>query len=228
MRILSPEEERLLLAAARGELRGPGRTGRGSNRVPEEELGGVRLYALYLTALRTGMRLGELAGLRWCDVSFEEARAYVRQTLEKGGLHPRFGSPKNRKERPVPLPAEVVEVLKELRVEQELARAGMGSDYQDFGLVFAQVNGHPLDAVGLTRRTHRRLLRKAGLPKEIRFHDLRHTFVSRALAAGANPRAVSEVVGHFDAGFTLRRYAHALEEDRRETVERVAAFMNAK
>lgn len=81
---------------------------------------------------------------------------------------------------------------------------------------------------GLTRRVHKRLLKKAGLPTEVRLHDLRHTFVSRALAAGASLRAVSDIVGHHDPGFTARRYAHSIQEDRQEAVQRLADYMETK
>lgn len=207
-----------------------------------------RLYPLFLTAVHTGMRQGELLALRWEDVDLDAGVALVRRALEKPGKQPVFTTPKNHKPRVVPLAPEVVEALKQLRVEQEIERAFFGKDYEDYALVFAQPNGRPLDGHSLTRWHLKRLVKKVNdrakaleekakaegvalaqrpvrLPENLRFHDLRHTFVSRALQAGANPRAVSEIAGHHDPGFTLRRYAHALPQDTKEAVQRLAGYL---
>lgn len=185
-----------------------------------------RLYPLFLTAIHTGMRMGELSGLRWEDVDLEAGVAWVRQTLEKPGNQPVFGTPKNRRFRDVPLTAQVLEALRALRVDQELERAAFGPDYRDYGLVFCQPDGRPIDEKSLNRNAWKQIRAAAGLPEKVRLHDLRHTFVSRALAAGKNPRAVSDLVGHHDPGFTLRRYAHALPSDRREVVEGLADYLD--
>ena len=182
---------------------------------------GDRLYALYVTAVYTGMRQGELLGLRWQDVDLDEKTAWVRQTLQKHGLNPVFGTPKNNKPRLVPLADKVIEALKTHRVEQEIERAHWGHEYTDYDLVFCQDNGRTL-----SMRYHWATLRKkAGLPKQVRFHDLRHTFVSRALAAGGSLRAVSDMVGHHDPGFTARRYAHALQEDQADVIRRLSGYL---
>lgn len=187
---------------------------------------GDRLYPLFLAAVYTGLRQGELLGLRWADIDLEAGVALIRQTLEKGGVRPVFGTPKSRRPRVIPLQDVVVQVLREWKVQQEIERAFHGTDYEDYDLVFSQPNGRPLNPHSLTRWHFKRLLEKAGLPTDIRFHDLRHTFVSRALQAGANPRAVSEIVGHHDPGFTLRRYAHALPQDTKEAAQRLAQYLS--
>ena len=207
-------------------------------------------YPVILAAVHTGMRQGELLALRWQDVDLEHGFATVCQALEKPGKNPIFTTPKNRKPRVVPLSPEVIEALGKLKVEQEIQRAFHGDDYEDHGLVFCQPNGRPLDGHSLTRWHLKRLVdevnkkakeaeekaaeEQAGatpakaavrLPEKLRFHDLRHTFVSRALQAGANPRAVSEIAGHHDPGFTLKRYAHALPQDTKEAVERLGRYL---
>lgn len=187
---------------------------------------GDRYYPLYVTALYTGMRRGELLGLRWQDVDIDEGIAWVRQTLERAGLNPVFGTPKNRKARPVPLVPEVIEALRTLRVEQEIERSHYAQDYRDYDLVFAQPDGGPISPSSFNRWSWQPIRKRAGLPKQVRFHDLRHTFVSRALAAGANPKAVSDIVGHHDPGFTLRRYAHTLHQDRKEAARLLAEHLN--
>lgn len=205
MYILTAEEVKRLLDAAKGD----------------------RLYPFYLAALYTGMRLGELLGLRWIDVDLDGAIAWVRQTLQRPGRNPVFSTPKNRRSRPVPLAEEVVAALREHQVNQELERAHYGPEYRDYGLVFCQPTGAPIDPSSLHKWHWKRLKRKAGLPDNVRIHDLRHTFVSRALAAGANIRAVSDIVGHHDPAFTLRRYAHTLTADRAEVVRQLGAYLNA-
>jgi integrase len=185
-----------------------------------------RHSSLYLTALYTGMRQGELFGLRWQDIDTAAGVAWVRQTLEEPGLNPVFGTPKNRKVRAVPLVPEVADALQSLRVEQEIERSHYAQDYRDYDLVFAQQDGGPISPSSFNRWSWQPVRRKAGLPDTVRFHDLRHTFVSRALAAGANPKAVSDIVGHHDPGFTLRRYAHTLHEDRKEAARLLAEHLN--
>lgn len=188
-------------------------------------LEGDRLYPLYLTAIYTGMRLGELLGLRWQDVDLDSRQLWVRQTLQKPGLNPVFGTPKNNKFRTVPLAPVVVHALKSLLVTQELERAFYGHEYRDYGLVFTQPNGAPINGRSLVRNHWRKIREAVGLPDNVRFHDLRHTFVSRALAAGANPRAVSDIVGHHDPGFTLRRYAHTHQGDREDAIHQLDQYL---
>lgn len=229
MYVLSAEEVDRILRAVRGELLPPPKPrkkplGAAREKALIEER--RRLYPLFLTAIHTGMRMGELLGLRWEDVDLEAGVAWVRQTLEKPGNQPVFGTPKNRRFRDVPLTAQVLEALRALRVDQELERAAFGPDYRDYGLVFCQPDGRPIDEKSLNRNAWKQIRAAAGLPEKVRLHDLRHTFVSRALAAGKNPRAVSDLVGHHDPGFTLRRYAHSLPSDRREVVEGLADYLD--
>lgn len=187
---------------------------------------GDRLHALYVMAVHTGMRRGELFALRWQDVDFDEGIAWVRQTLLASGTNPQFGTPKNSKPRPVPLSADVLEALGRHRVQQELERLHYGDDYRDYDLIFCQPNGAPIDGSSFNKWHWTRVRKAAKLPEGTRFHDLRHTFVSRALAAGANLRAVSEMVGHHDPGFTARRYAHALQDDKKEAVRLLHQYLN--
>lgn len=189
---------------------------------------GHRLYPFFLTAVMTGMRMGELCGIRRQDVDLDAGVATVARTLERAGLNPVFGTPKNGRSRLVPLTSEVVAALRDRLREQERERAFFGQEYADHGLVFAQPNGRPLDPHSIARWHWRRLREAAGLSEGVRFHDLRHTFVSRTLQAGANPRAVSEIAGHHDAGFTLKRYAHVSLTDTREAVHQLQDYLREK
>ena len=180
-----------------------------------------RLYPLWLMALHTGLRRGELFGLRWEDLNLEEGYLVVQRSMDaKGNL----GPPKSGAGRVVPLSPEVVQALRQWRVEQEIERATV-EGYQDTGFVFTHPDGRPWNPHNTANRTFKALLKKAGLPPTTRLHDLRHTFASRSLAAGAHPRAVSEILGHHDPGFTVRRYAHALGEDAKDAVKRLQSYL---
>ncbi len=187
-----------------------------------------RIYPLVLTAVMTGMRVGELCGLRWQDVDLEDRVATVAQALDKPGLQPLFTTPKNRKTRKVPLAPDLAETLRAWRAGQAKEKLFFGQEYVSMGLVFCQPDGRPLNPQSLTRHTWKRISRAAGLPNGIRFHDLRHTFISRALQAGANPRAVAEIAGHHDASFTLRVYAGVTLNDSREAVAQLQDYLAFK
>lgn len=164
-----------------------------------------RLYELILLALATGMRQGELLALRWSDVDFARGACHMRRSLQwkPGGdyqfkVHGKSGS------RTVPLPPAMLEVLGEYRTRraEELRLAGAESE-----LVFSDELGGPPNRSGL-RSSFRYLVRRAGLPPEIHFHCLRHTFATEMLEAGAHPKVVASWIG--DSERTLMKtYAHA-------------------
>ena len=170
-------------------------------RAPAEPLCEVE-RALYLTAAMTGMRQGELLALRWIDVDWTAHRIRVRRNLVRG----RFGTPKSkRSSRSIPLADEVA---------RELELLFKASSYQaDGDLVFAHPHaGKPLDRSQLLKR-FKAALRRAGV-REIRFHDLRHTFGTRMAAAGVPMRTLQEWMGHRDFKTTLiyADYAPAANE----------------
>ncbi|MBC7083659.1 MAG: site-specific integrase [Firmicutes bacterium] len=163
---------------------------------------------LYVLAVTTGMRLGELLGLRWQDIV--PPVAYVRQALKKAGPNPVFAAPKTQKGfREVWLPLSAVAALEAVRVRQQAEKSLAGESYEDHDLVFAQPNGRPLDGHNVSQREFKRLLSPAGLP-DMRFHDLRHTNATLLLEAGVPAKVVSERLGHSGIGITLDIYSHVL------------------
>lgn len=161
-----------------------------------------RLYALYVLALMTGLRQGELFALTWADVDLNAGRLSVRGTLKvtKGRVY--VDPPKTRKgRRTMSLPAVAVAALTEHRP------AGA----TDADWIFADADGGPLRRANVTERSFRGILRAAGLPT-IAFHELRHTHASLlATVPGLNPKIVQERLGHASIDMTLDTYSHLFQ-----------------
>ncbi|MGH2984569.1 MAG: tyrosine-type recombinase/integrase [Solirubrobacterales bacterium] len=158
--------------------------------VPDDARGPTE-RAIYLTAAMSGLRQGELLGLRWRDLDWSASRIRVRQSYVRG----EFGTPKSRRSsRSVPLVD---------RVAGELDRHFQQSSYQgDDDLVFCHPEtGAPLDRSRLLKR-FKRACRRAEI-REMRFHDLRHTFGTRTAGAGVPLRTLQEWMGHRDFKTTL-------------------------
>jgi integrase len=164
---------------------------------------------LYLTAAMTGLRRGELLALRWTDVDWKARLLRVRRSYYRG----RVTTPKGNRGRDVPLPVRVSRAL------ADHLRRAMYATADD--LVFCHPHtGGPLDQSHLHRR-FKRALGRAGV-REIRFHDLRHTFGTRCAASGIEMRTLQEWMGHRDYKTTLRYAAYAPKHDEAARVD--AAF----
>jgi integrase len=188
-------------------------------------------YRLYLAAITTGMRAGELAGLRWSDVNLATGTVSIQQIVyrlsgsRKDGRAAQilFKGPKSEKSRrTIPLPAILVEELRVLRTEQEQTRLLLGAEHYDPGLVFCQPDGKPLRLNNITRRDFARTIKRAGLQR-IRFHDLRHCHASLLLQQGVNPKVVQERLGHSSPAFTLQVYSHVLPGMQEQAVQELQA-----
>jgi len=177
-----------------------------------EAVSGDRLEALYVVAVTAGLRRGELQGLKWDDVDLEEAGTLqVRRTFSepRGGYI--FEAPKSGKGRSIRLTRRATAALRAHRksqLEERMQKAGL---WQEQGLVFPSSVGTPLLGGNLNRAFKARL-RRAGLPKSTRFHDLRHTCATLLLGQGVNPKFVQELLGHADISLTLNVYSHVLPD----------------
>ena len=172
-----------------------------------------RLHALFVLALMTGMRRGELLGLRWDDVDFTGKRLHVKRIVvyTRGALE--LGEPKTAySRRTIPIAPGVVRALLEHRERQALERKAVG--YQDQGFVFASEVGTPTHPRNVERMFHNRL--KHSALRRIRFHDLRHTAASLMILKGVSPKVVSRMLGHASVAFTLQVYVHVFEGQREE------------
>jgi integrase len=181
-----------------------------------------RHRALYVTALATGLRQGELLGLRWDDVELDAGRLRVRHTLAnvKGELT--LLEPKSdRSRRFVMLPETVVTALRAHRTRQKMERLVAGTRWVDSDHVFTTMLGRPMHASTVTH-AFQAALERAGLPRS-RFHDLRHAAATFLLAQGMTLEDVKHLLGHSSSTLTSNTYGHVLEQRQRE----VAAAMDA-
>jgi integrase len=187
---------------------------------------GNRLHPAFVVAAATGMRRGELLGLRWTDLDLKAGRLSVRQTLLTVDNRISWSTPKTpRSRRSIDLDKGTVGVLRSWRKAQAEERLLVGAGYQDNGLVFCNADGTPLQPASFSR-SFERLVERSGLPA-IRLHDLRHTHATLALAAGLHPKVVSERLGHSTVSLTLDVYSHAVPGMQRDAAEQIAALFMA-
>jgi integrase len=185
-----------------------------------------RLGALYVVAIHTGLRQGELFGLRWEDVDLEAGTLSVHRTLSgaKGG--PTFTTPKNDKPRRVRLTSQAIEALRDHRKRQLEERMRFAGLWQDHGLVFCSTVGTPLSRHNVYNRSFKPLLERAGLPRTFRFHDLRHTFATLMASCGGHSTVVQEMLGHATVNITLDLYSHVLPDMQEDAVDRLGALLS--
>ena len=170
----------------------------------------TRHGTLVYTAVMTGLRLGELLGLRWQDAGLDAQALYVRQTCQwVNGQGFVFREPKtHRSTRAVALSPRTVDRLRQHRRQQLEERLVAGAAYQDRDLVFVTALGTPLRQSDV-RRVWLRIVSAAGLER-VRFHDLRHAHATLMLQQGVHPKIVSERLGHSGIAITMDTYSHVL------------------
>ena len=183
---------------------------------------GDRFEALYVLAIVTGMRRGELLGLKWADVDLDRGVLAVRRALSTDGKT--FTTPKNGKGRSIQLTPQAVQALERHREAQADHRAKLGEIWKENGLVFPSTMGTPMNPDNLVSRSFKPLLRRAGLPM-IRFHDLRHTFGYLMIEAGEHPKIVQEILGHSQISLTLDTYSHILPGIQEGAIRRLGELL---
>jgi integrase len=181
-------------------------------------LQGEHYGALFLLDLATGLRRGELLGVRWQDLDLEAGVLHVRQSLVevKGRLH--FSEPKTaRGQREIHLPPRVVVALEDHRKRQLEWRLACGPEWAEGDLVFTTADGRPL----MPRNVYRRfvqLVGRSGLPR-ISIHGLRHSAASLLWAETRDLLLVSQVLGHAQPSTTANIYAHLMKDAPRRAAE---------
>jgi integrase len=200
---LSAAQARALLMAAKGE----------------------RFEALYVLALSTGMRRGELLALRWQDVDLHGGCLHVRHGLVRIQGKWTLTEPKTaRSRRRIALSASAIEALRHHRAQQATHRLSLGPVWQDRDLVFPNEIGHIMEPGNVLRRSLKPLLKNAGLPA-IRLHDLRHTAATLLLQQGVHPKVVSEMLGHSSIKMTLDIYSHVIPDMQHQAAAAMDALL---
>ncbi len=182
-----------------------------------------RFEALFVLAITTGLRRGELLGLKWADVDLDRGVLSVRRALSPKGRT--FNRPKNAKGRSIQLTPVAVETLKRHRVTQNEERSRLRDVWQEQGLIFPSQVGTPMNPSNFINRSFKPLLKRAELPS-LRFHDLRHTFASLMLSNGEHPKIVQEILGHAQISLTLDTYSHALPSMQSGAVGRLGELLS--
>lgn len=167
-------------------------------------------YPLFILAFRTGLRMGELIGLKWSDVDFRSRFLVVKRSFKNG----EYTRPKNGKSRRVDLSDQCLSELKKLRKKRnkEALSTGKGKTVET---IFHR-EGVPV-AQNTLRGIFKRILKKAGI-RDMRFHDIRHTYASMLLSNGQSPQYVKEQMGHHSIQVTVDIYGHMIPSSNRDAV----------
>ena len=173
------------------------------------------VFEMYYVELATGLRRGELLGLKWEDIDFEHGNLRVKRQIARidGEVVEAPLKTKNAY-RTLPLADDTIQVL-----NQQRKKTGSSP------WVFPSPTGGPISPDSVLHMLHR-VLKRAGLPR-VRFHDLRHTFATLALQNGVDIKTVSGMLGHFSAGFTLDTYAHVTTSAQKEAAKTVGKVLTA-
>ncbi|MDW8515063.1 site-specific integrase [Priestia flexa] len=183
-------------------------------------------YTLYILAAHTGMRIGEVLGLRWRDVDFENKRISVNQSVYYKEREFVFSDLKTSNSfRMIAVDDVLVKQLKRHKSRQIEGRLAEPFE-TDYDLVFCRKNGRPLHPEAV-RGSFNRMIVRANVPK-IRLHDLRHTHATILLKMRENPKIVSERLGHSTVVRTLDTYSHVLPDMQEEAVSKFSDLMNRK
>ncbi|MBN1370440.1 MAG: tyrosine-type recombinase/integrase [Anaerolineaceae bacterium] len=182
---------------------------------------GARLYALFNLALTTGLRQGELLGLKWSDIDWNTRKISIQRQVQRlRGQGVIFSEPKSSAgRRKIAIGKQTVEVLRTHYQQQQIEREFAGDRWVENDLVFPSTLGTPLDSRNLFR-IFKEILQQTSLPN-IRFHDLRHTAATLLLQQNVHPKVVQERLGHSDISLTLNTYSHVVPGMQEEAADKM-------
>ena len=191
----------------------------------------INTYTAILFAAVTGCRLGEVFGLHWEDVDFDNKTAYIHKSLVTTSLKGQIlGNVKTlSSKRWLPIPDRLVSALKSLHTEQIVSSLALNNQWQGSGNVFANKFGGYIDISNFTSRNFKSVIIEAGLnPKNIHFHTLRHTFASLLVAGNVNPKNVQSLLGHSSVVTTLDVYTHQMQQENAKISQSVNSLFGAE
>jgi integrase len=181
---------------------------------------GHRFQCLFLVALATGLRQGELLGLRWQDLDLKAGVLNVRHGLQRQqGKLVLIETKTEKSRRALPLAPIAWDALKAQLYTEKRLRSAHGGDWNADGFVFTSKTGTPLDATNVSHE-FRKLLATTKLP-QIRFHDLRHTCATLLLLQGVDMNTIKDILGHSQISLTMNTYAHVLPIMKRDAAQRL-------
>lgn len=194
-----------------------------------EAIEGHKLEMIFLIALSTGIRLGELLALKWTDIDFEVGNLTVNRTIQRVTQISKDGTrvsklieqdPKTKNSnRTVPIPKDIIAKLKLYKKEQSKHKLYVGEIYNNKNYVFADELGNPIDDKRPGRNL-KTILKSIGI-EPIKFHALRHTYATRLFEAKVPPKTVQVLMGHYDISITMDIYTHVMEDIKIEAVDKL-------
>lgn len=189
------------------------------------------LEMLFITALDTGLRQGELFALTWNDIDLRNKIIYVNKTFKRvkntdtGEYENIIQTPKTKKSiRAVPLPAHLIDKLKQYEIQQKELRIKVANLYEDNNLVFCNCFGRYLDS-GNVLKKFKKILKENDIPVR-KFHDLRHTYATRLFELGEDPKTVQVLLGHSNISITLDTYTHVLDSLKDNAISKLNDLYN--
>lgn len=188
------------------------------------------IAVLVETALRTGLRPGEVFGLRWECVDADKKKIKINASLGAHSHEGRFelGETKTvASTRTISVEAYLTDLLTDLKNRQAEYAAKLGDNFKNpDGLIFTGIFGGPIDINNFRSRHWKALCKAADVPTAFTPHCMRHTFITLALQAGMNVKAVSKYAGHTNVAFTMKVYAHVLDEMESEVPSALGALLS--
>lgn len=187
---------------------------------------GHSLEALFITALYSGLRQGELFALTWEDIDFNNNYITVNKSyklvknITTGSYEGLVQTPKTIKgNRTIPIPVRLTNRLKQHKIKQSELRLQYANLYQDNSLIFCNEFGKYLDSRNVGK-VIRRIFDSMGL-QHSKFHDLRHTYATRLFELGENPKTVQTMLGHSNISITLDTYTHVLDNIKERAISKL-------
>lgn len=189
----------------------------------------MKYRVMIFLLLDTGMRRGELLGLEWKDIDFEQCTITIRRNaVYLSGQGVVSQTPKTRKSiRTVKVPQDCIDMLRRYRTYQLQERLQLGDQWQEYDRLFTSWNGSPLHPSSVTG-WFSKFARNIGLPDGITLHSLRHTNATLLIASGVNVRTVAARLGHAHTSTTMDIYSHAIQSADAAASEAIGSLVHQK